>query len=58
MNETQLRSINSITNELHDDVANIGEEVIDREIPKAISLIDSLIGKLKHLKFNLRRDEI
>ena len=58
MTDVQLKSVNSLTNEYHNDVANIGEEIIDRNTPAAITLIDSLIGKLKHLKINLRRDEI
>lgn len=58
MTETQLKSVNAITNDYHDDVANIGEEIIDREYKRAITIIDSLIGKLKHLKINLRKDEI
>ena len=58
MNDTQLRSVNALVNNYHDDVASIGEEIIDKQPKAALSLIDSLISKLKHLKINLRRDEI
>lgn len=58
MTETQLKSVNSLINDYHNDVANIGEEIIDKETNKALTLIDALIAKLKHLKLNLRRDEI
>jgi hypothetical protein len=58
MNQAQLTAINAITSDLHDDVANIGEEVIDGCNPVAMDLIETLIEKLRHLKRNLRKDEI
>ena len=58
MTKSELTTINSITGEMYSDIADIGEEIIDRNPPAALKIIDELIGKLKHLKANLRRDEI
>lgn len=58
MNNKQLTAINSITDEMHQDVANINEELVDKRPKAVLKLIDELIGKLRHLKANLKRDEI
>lgn len=58
MTERRLTTINSLTNEYHDDVANLGEELVDQNPKEAIKIIDSLTTKLRHLKQNLKNDEI
>lgn len=48
-----------LTSELHDDVANIYESIIDKEDEEAFKMIDELRRKLKALKDNLiKKDSI
>lgn len=44
--------------EYHFDIANLGEELVDQDVKAASKIIDELIVKLKHLKQNLKTDEI
>lgn len=47
----------NLTNELHDNVAEIYESLIDGELTEGFQQIDSLRSKLKALKDNLTKKE-
>lgn len=58
MDQKNLDFINATTSDFHDDVAAINEEFVDGNKKLTIQIIDGLIEKLKHLKTNLRKDEV
>lgn len=49
----KAKIISSLTGELHDDITNIYEYLMDEEINEGITLIDKTIAKLRHLKSNV-----
>lgn len=53
MEKKKVKSIVSITEELHSDVTNIYEELMDGEDDNALEKIDETIAKLRHLKSNI-----
>lgn len=58
MDEKKLNQINTITNEMHDDVASINEEFVDGNDRMVLKYCSKLIEKLKHLMTNIRKDGI
>ena len=53
---TSITLINKLTNDLHDRVASINEELIDGNVNQALEEIKSLTSELKHLRSNLLED--
>lgn len=53
-----LHRLNTLMDELHFDLANIAEEIIDGQNEEAISIANELIEKLQDLQLNLSEDEI
>ena len=53
MHEGKAKTIVSRTEEIHDDVTEIYELLMDGEDEEGIKKIDKTIAKLRHLKSNL-----
>lgn len=58
MDRNKVKSIVSITDALHDETTKIYESLMDNELQEASDSIDAMIESLKHLKTNLKEDEI
>lgn len=53
MEERLVKSIVSITEELHNDITGIYEDLMDQDNTEALLKIDQTIAKLRHFKSNL-----
>lgn len=53
MEKQKIKSIVSITEELHNDITSIYEDLMDEDDTQALTSIDETIDKLRHLKSNL-----
>lgn len=58
MDGKKLEGINAIIGEFYDDISSLSEELVDDNLKEADVIIDNLIKKLKHLKTNIKDDEI
>jgi hypothetical protein len=58
MDANKIKSINSITGSLHDEVDKIYEDLMDESTADTSKSIDSMVESLKHLKHNLKTDDI
>ena len=58
MDKNRVGSINNITNNLHDETDKIYESLMDEDFNEASKSIDTMVESLKHLKTNLKKDEI
>lgn len=58
MEQKKLNQINTITSDMHDDVASISEEFIDGNNATVIRLCDKLMEKIRDFKSNIKKDEI
>ncbi len=58
MDKNKVASINNITKNLHDETDKIYENLIDEDIKEASKSVDTMLESLKHLKTNLKTDEI
>tara|TARA_B110000259_G_scaffold187456_1_gene241739 strand:- start:349 stop:525 length:177 start_codon:yes stop_codon:yes gene_type:complete len=58
MDANKVKSINNITGNLHDEVDKIYENLMDEDTADTGKAIDSMVESLKHLKTNLKRDDI
>lgn len=58
MDRNRVRSITNITDDLHDKVDKIYEDILDENFKDAEESIDSMNESLKQLKQNLKVDEI
>jgi len=58
MDRNKVKSITNITDKLHEETDNIYENLMDENHEKASDSIDIMIESLKHLKTNLKEDEI
>lgn len=54
----RIAVINSQTYDMHDDVANLNEALVDREPEDALKLIDSLRNKINILKEQITDGDI
>jgi len=52
-----LKAKNALVDELYDDVDTISEELIEGNFSEVGKAIDSLSGKLKHLKANIKEND-
>jgi hypothetical protein len=57
MEKNKYNSIYSLTDELHNDITDIYEAMMDDEFDIAVKLIEITRGKLKDLKDNIFKDE-
>ena len=53
MGETRTVYVTRITENLHDDITEVYEGLMDGEDKEAMTKIDATISKLRHLKSNL-----
>jgi len=58
MDKNKVNSINSITNGLHDETNKIYESLMDEDFDEASKSIDTMVESLKHLKTNLKDNEV
>lgn len=58
MDRNSANSISKITEKLHEDTDNIYEALMDEDHEEASKLLDSMAESIKHLKTNLKEDEI
>lgn len=58
MDKNKANSITNITEGLHTEVDNIYESLMDEETKEASVSIEKMMESLKHLKTNLKKDEI
>lgn len=58
MDKNRVSSINNVTNNLHDETDKIYESLMDEDFDEASKSIDTMVESLKHLKTNLKEDEI
>lgn len=58
MDKNKIASINNITGNLHDETNKIYESLIDGDFGEASKSIGIMVESLKHLKTNLKVDEI
>jgi hypothetical protein len=54
----RVKAISKLTEELHENVASIYEDLVDEEYTSAEATVEETIERLKHLKINIRKDEI
>ena len=58
MDRNKVKSITNIADNLHEEINSIYEALIDNELKDAETAINRMIESLKHLKTNLKEDEI
>lgn len=58
MDKNRVSSINNITSNLHDETNKIYENLMDGDLKEASKSVDTMMESLKHLKTNLKTDEI
>jgi hypothetical protein len=58
MDANKVKSINNITGDLHDEIDKIYENLMDEDTADTKKTIDSMVESLKHLKHNLKTDDI
>jgi len=54
----RIQVINSQTSDIHDDVANLNESLVDREREDSINLIESIRTRLNILKEQIVNGDI
>jgi len=58
MDRIKAKSISKITENLHDETNKIYEALMDSEFKEAEESIDGMIESLKHLKTNMKQNEV
>jgi len=58
MDKNKVKSISRITSNLHDETDTIYEALMDNEFKEAGDAIDNMTESLKHLKSNLKENEV
>lgn len=58
MDKNKVKSIVSITENLHDEATKIYESLMDNELQIASDAIDAMMESLKHLKSSLKTDDL
>lgn len=53
MDKNKVKSIVKITENLHDEIDQVYESLMDEDFKEASKTIDTLVESLKHLKTNL-----
>tara|TARA_R110000851_G_scaffold27764_4_gene77863 strand:+ start:4079 stop:4276 length:198 start_codon:yes stop_codon:yes gene_type:complete len=54
----RIQVINAQTSDIHDDVANLNEELVDKNSKESLELIDSIRTKLNILKGQITDGDI
>ena len=58
LSSRRIKVINTQTYELHDDVANLNEALVDKEKDESVELIDSIRTRLNLLKDQIINGDI
>ena len=58
MDKNRLNSITKVMEDLHDRVNDIYESILEEKFDKATDLVNKMEISIKHLKQNLKVDEI
>ena len=58
LNSRRIKVINTQTYELHDDVANLNEALVDKDKEESVDLIDSIRTRLNLLKDQIVNGDI
>lgn len=58
LNSRRIKVINTQTSELHDDVANLNETLVDKDKEESVALIDSIRTRLNLLKDQIVNGDI
>lgn len=58
LNSRRIKVINTQTSELHDDVANLNETLVDKDKEESVELIDSIRTRLNLLKDQIVNGDI
>lgn len=58
MDKNKVKSISRITSNLHDETDSIYEALMDNDLKDAGTAIDNMVETLKHLKSNLKENEV
>lgn len=58
LNSRRIKVINTQTSELHDDVANLNETLVDKDKEESVALIDSIRTRLNILKDQIVNGDI
>jgi hypothetical protein len=58
LNSRRIKVINTQTYELHDDVANLNEALVDKDKEESVELIDSIRTRLNLLKDQIVNGDI
>ena len=58
LSSRRIKVINTQTYELHDDVANLNEALVDKEKDESVELIDSIRARLNLLKDQIINGDI
>jgi hypothetical protein len=58
LNSRRIKVINTQTYELHDDVANLNESLVDKDKEESVALIDSIRTRLNLLKDQIVNGDI
>ena len=58
LNSRRIKVINTQTSELHDDVANLNETLVDKGKEESVELIDSIRTRLNILKDQIVNGDI
>jgi len=58
LNSRRIKVINTQTSELHDDVANLNETLVDKDKEESVELIDSIRTRLNILKDQIVNGDI
>jgi len=54
----RIQVINSQTSDIHDDVANLNEELVDKNKDESVALIESIRTRLNLLKEQITNGDI
>jgi hypothetical protein len=54
----RIQVINTQTSDIHDDVANLNEELVDKDRAKSVELIESIRTRLNILKEQITNGDI
>lgn len=58
LNSRRIKVINTQTYELHDDIANLNETLVDKDKEESVALIDSIRTRLNILKDQIVNGDI
>lgn len=58
MDENKLKQIDNIVSDFYEGMGEVHEAILEEDLDKALSKVNELEDSLKHLKQNLKVDEV